>query len=240
MRRQRQRADQDRQDRDAPHVAAKQIARCSARRAPCWPLGRVPFLGLGHGAANPQRDQRRQDADQEHVAVSASRPSGKSASEATRMPTLTAVCSTAAIQGRQLRGQVSESSAAPTAHSPPMPSAARKRKISNCHQVCAKYDSPVKSGVGEDRQHQRAAAAHAIADAAEESAAQRPADQERRLDQRAVVPTDGSLLLDGQQLRPRTAPPRACTGACRARRTASPARPRCPTSTARRQVAPAA
>ena len=58
------------------------------------------------------------------------------------MPQLTAVCSTAAIHGRQRLGQVSESSAAPTAHSPPMPSAARNRKMSNCHQVCAKNDKP--------------------------------------------------------------------------------------------------
>ena len=75
-----------------------------------------------------------------------------------------------------------------------MPSAARKRKISRCHQVCAKNDRPVNSGVGEDRQHQRPAAAQAVADAAEESAAQRPADQERRLDQRAVA-ADRRVLL---------------------------------------------
>ena len=56
----------------------------------------------------------------------------------------TPVCSTAAIHGRQRRGQVSESSDEPTAHSPPMPSAARKRKIISCHQACAKNDSPVK------------------------------------------------------------------------------------------------
>ena len=61
------------------------------------------------------------------------------------MPTLTPVWSTAAIQGRQRRGQVSESNDAPTAHSPPMPSAARNRKISRCHQACAKKDSPVKA-----------------------------------------------------------------------------------------------
>ena len=36
-----------------------------------------------------------------------------------------------------------ESSDAPTAHSPPMPSAARKRKIIRCHHVCAKNESPV-------------------------------------------------------------------------------------------------
>ena len=69
----------------------------------------------------------------------------KTAAIAARMPKLTAHCSTAAIQGRHFFGQVSESSDAPTAHSPPMPRAARKRKIISCHHVCAKKDNPVKS-----------------------------------------------------------------------------------------------
>ena len=156
------------------------------------------------------------------------------------MPTLTAVCSTAASHGRQRLGQVSESSAAPTAHSPPMPSAARKRKINRCHQAWAKYDSPVNTRVGENRQHQRAAAAHAVADPPEETAAQSPADQERGLDERAVAGHRRIARLDGQQLRPRMAWPRACTGACRARRTASRARPRCPSAIARAKDRPAA
>ena len=58
---------------------------------------------------------------------------------------LTPVCSTAAIQGRQRLGHVSDSSDAPTAHSPPMPSAARNRKMSRCHHVCAKDENPVKN-----------------------------------------------------------------------------------------------
>ena len=61
------------------------------------------------------------------------------------MPKFTAHCSTAAIQGRHFFGHVSESSEAPIAHSPPIPSAARKRKIINCHQFSAKNDRPVKS-----------------------------------------------------------------------------------------------
>ena len=44
--------------------------------------------------------------------------------------------------------------------------------------------------VGEDRQAERAAAADPVADAAEEAAAERPADQERRLDPRAVPADD--------------------------------------------------
>ena len=62
---------------------------------------------------------------------------------ATTTPKFTPLCSTAAIQGRHFAGQVSESMDAPTAHSPPMPNAARKRKIIKCHQVVAKQESPV-------------------------------------------------------------------------------------------------
>ena len=62
---------------------------------------------------------------------------------ASRIPRLTPVCSIAAIHGRHAFGQVSESSDAPTAHSPPIPSAAMKRNSISCHQFCAKAHSPV-------------------------------------------------------------------------------------------------
>ena len=39
---------------------------------------------------------------------------------------------------------VSQTSALPAAHSPPMPRAATKRKIKRCHQLWAKHESPVK------------------------------------------------------------------------------------------------
>ena len=60
-------------------------------------------------------------------------------------PIFTAVCKVAATHGRHCLGHVSDSSDAPTAHSPPMPSAARNRKMNNCHQVWAKNDRPVKA-----------------------------------------------------------------------------------------------
>src|SRR5205085_1911114 len=47
------------------------------------------------------------------------------------------------IHGRHFFGHVSASSEAPTAHSPPIPSAERNRQISNCHHVCAPDESPV-------------------------------------------------------------------------------------------------
>ena len=65
------------------------------------------------------------------------------AAPAPRTPRFTAVWSTAATHGRQRRGHVSESSDDPTAHSPPIPSAARNRNASNCHHVWAMNDRPV-------------------------------------------------------------------------------------------------
>src|ERR1043165_5547796 len=67
------------------------------------------------------------------------------AAQAISTPMFTPVWSTAAIQGPHFRGHVSERSAEPTAHSPPIPRAEINRKISSCHQVCAKKDRPVKA-----------------------------------------------------------------------------------------------
>ncbi len=58
-------------------------------------------------------------------------------------PTLTPVWSTAAIHGLHCRGHVSLNKVAPIAHSPPIPSAATKRKIKRCHHREAKNDAPV-------------------------------------------------------------------------------------------------
>ncbi len=66
------------------------------------------------------------------------------ATHAISTPTFTADWSVAAIHGRHDRGQVSANSDAPTAHSPPMPSAARKRKTISICQFCEKALSPVK------------------------------------------------------------------------------------------------
>ena len=66
-------------------------------------------------------------------------------SAAARMPRLTPVWSTAASHGRHAFGQVSVSSDAPTAHSPPMPSAATNRNSISCHQVWESAQSPVHS-----------------------------------------------------------------------------------------------
>ena len=48
-----------------------------------------------------------------------------------------------AISGRFLAGQHSITSATPSDHSPPIPSAAMNRNAARCHGTCAKYPSPV-------------------------------------------------------------------------------------------------
>ena len=62
--------------------------------------------------------------------------------EASKMPMLTPLWSTAAIQGRQRRGQVSDSNEAPTAHSPPMPTAARNRTTTPTKARATRCSSP--------------------------------------------------------------------------------------------------
>ena len=128
MGRQRQGADQERQHGGAPHGAAKQLpeARRGARRTSAWPRA-IPRAPAPRGESTaPAVPAARRPGTPCASGMSASR---KLARLASMTPRLTPVCSTAAIHGRQRRGQVSDSSDAPTAHSPPMPSAARKRKI---------------------------------------------------------------------------------------------------------------
>ena len=60
-------------------------------------------------------------------------------------PTFAAAPMTAASIGRLFSGQISMTSATPSAHSPPIPSAATKRDPARCHGSAAKYPSPVKS-----------------------------------------------------------------------------------------------
>ena len=52
---------------------------------------RVPFLGLGNFAANPEDQQRGQHADQKHDARDYNPPTHNVVSEASKMPTFTPV-----------------------------------------------------------------------------------------------------------------------------------------------------
>ena len=138
-------------------------------------------------------------------------------------------CSPAAIQGRQRLGQVSASN---EADSPLAADAhdARNRTTSSCHHVCARRPGRGR-GVGEDGQAQRPAPADAVADATEETAPDRPADQGTRPGSGAVpanvlIPrVEASINSATRGRRP------GRKGACPGMRTASRARRRWPTST---------
>jgi hypothetical protein len=92
------------------------------------PLGDVP--------ADPEHEERGQDADEEDVAgrqVGHQVDGGGGEHDAD----VDAALEHGRDPGTPRFGHVSESSDEPTAHSPPIPRAARNRKIKSCHQACA-------------------------------------------------------------------------------------------------------
>ena len=156
--------------------------------------------------------------------------SRKFAHEASKTPRLTPVCSTAAIQGRQRRAR------SPTATSADGPFAAnpQRRQESKDQQLPPRLREEGQAGeqrVGEDRQHQRPAAAQPVADPPKKPPPRpsRPGTPpgSRSCNSRRSLPRVGRRPAT----RPRTGPRPARKGACPGRRTASPARRRCPIST---------
>ena len=58
-------------------------------------------------------------------------------------PMAHALCMNASARPRDLAGQLSDTNAAPLAHSPPMPSPSNARKNANCQNVCDKPQAAV-------------------------------------------------------------------------------------------------
>jgi hypothetical protein len=107
------------------------------------------------------------------------------------MPKFTAHWSTAAIQGRHFFGQVSERSDA------------ERGEETEDHQLppsLREERQAREQGVSQDGQDQRATTAEAVADDAEEGSAEGPAEQEGRLNPRAVERHGRVSLGDQQQL----------------------------------------
>ncbi len=194
-------------------------------------LGRSPFLGLGNLAANPEDEQGRQHADQEDHARALARQ-----------------------QERRARGQQDADVDAALEHrgdpGPPAPGPRLRQQRGADRPLAAdaeggqeSYDEQLpprlhekgqagEQRVGEDRQAERPAAADQVADAAEATAAERPADQERGLDPGAVPARRlRSACRSLRSARRRTGPRPGRKDACPGRRTASRARRRSPTST---------
>ncbi len=196
---QRRGADQDREDRRPPHRAAEQV-QDAGRCLLCLLFGRVPLFRLRHGAANPQDQQGRQDADQEHAAVGIGLAGGRDDRDQH------------ARDHRQQHADIDRTlqdggnprppAAGPSlgqqrrAHRPLAADAQRRQEAAN-HQLpprLRKERQPGEQRVSQDGQDQRPRPSQPIAKPAEESAAQGPTDQKRRLDHGAVV-ADGVVRL---------------------------------------------
>ena len=166
----------------------------------CAP-GPVPFVGLGHFLANPENEQGRQHAHEEdHAGAPAGEQEGRARGQQN------ADVDTALEHGsdpgppaagpglRQQRGADG-----------PLAADAERGQEADDEQLPPRVREEGKAGeqgIGEDGQAQRPAPADAVADAPEETAPDRPADQERGLDPGAV-PADVFIpcVGDANQLR---------------------------------------
>ncbi len=147
--------------------------------------GRVPFVSLGHFLANPEDEQGRQDAHEEdHAGAPAGEQEGRARGQED------ADVDTALEHG----GDPGPPAAGPGLRQQrgadgPLAADAERGQESDDEQLPPRVREEGKAGeqgVGEDRQAQRPAPADAVADAPEETAPNRPADQERGLDPGAV------------------------------------------------------
>ena len=163
-------------------------------------FGALPVVGFRDGAANPERQQRRREADQKDIAV------GKACHHVGRH----AGQQDADVDARLEHGR----QPVPPAFGPglgqqrrpyrPFAANAQGRQEAKDQKVpplLSQVAGPREDCVGQDRQHQRPAAPEAIAQPAKKGPAQRPADHERRLDPRAVEADVRVLRLDAQELR---------------------------------------
>ena len=98
------------------------------------------------------------------------------------------------MKARERLGQTSMTSATPSDHSPPIPSAATNRNTPNCQAVAAMPHNPVNNGIRQHAQRHGPHAADAIAQPAKEHAAGGGADQKAGRNHAEPKP---NLLLAG-------------------------------------------
>lgn len=158
-------------------------------------LGGLPFGGFGNGPANPENEQRGQHADEEQIARLGvgQQIIGQHGAEDADVHT--------ALQHRRqpwspvFRPGLGEQRGA---HGPFAADAQRGEKAEN-HQLppCLReHGQAGEGGVSQHGERERARASEAIADQPKKSAAQRPAEQERALDDGPV--TANALICGGQ------------------------------------------
>ena len=144
-------------------------------------LAASPFLGFGDLAADPEHEEGRQHADEEDHAGALARQQ-KSRARGQQDADVDAALEHGGDPGppaagprlRQQRGA-----------DRPLAADAEGRQESYDEQLPPRLHEKGQAGeqrVGEDRQAERPAPADQVADATEETAAERPADQERSLD----------------------------------------------------------
>ncbi len=199
MRRERERTDGDHEDCGPPQRTAEQIAdprQVAARLG----LGRMPFFRLGYGPEDPDDHQRRQDADQEDAArAEAERGHGPDGGHGQ---------DDAHVDGRlQHRGDPRPPAAGPglaeqrRPHGP-FAADAQGRQEAKDEQVPPGLGGGRQAGeegVGQDREHQGPGATYAVAESSKKSAADRPAQQEGRLNERAAIADDRIMDIGLQQ-----------------------------------------
>ena len=100
-------------------------------------------------------------------------------SERQTMPTLIPAARMPETVGRDVFGQHSATSATPLGHMPPTPRPTRNRSSSMCSQVSTNAPSPANNRVEQDADAHRPSAADAVAEIAEQAAADRGAEHQR-------------------------------------------------------------
>ena len=123
-----------------------------SRRARCAPSARAePERGSSHAAADPQREKRRQDADEEHRAPAPPRqhePGDDRRRGRSRSPS--ALCMKPSALPRCSAGQLSDTSAAPLAHSPPIPNPEQDAERGKLRDALRQAARRGEDGVDED------------------------------------------------------------------------------------------
>ncbi len=166
-------------------------------------LRRFPFLRFWNCMADPQHQQRRQNADEKHNSIIEFQPRKQN-------------------EARQRSAEVADihpglqdcGNPRPPARRPgfrqnrcphgPFAADAQRRQEPKNHQMppgMGEIRHACESRIRENRKHQRAAAAHSIANAAENRTPQRPTDEERRLNPRGMSTDRWIVLVDAQQQR---------------------------------------
>ena len=143
-----------------PLPSARIPACCARSTTPAVPAGPRPDTSAARHAGPARRSRSHTPA-------------------AIKLPIPAPLCNRPPPLPRAWSGHNSETIEAPVAHSEPIPTPTRNRKIAKDCQFQATALNPVVKRIGEDRQHHRPLAADIIGDDAADDASGRPAEHGR-------------------------------------------------------------